>query len=385
MDLNGDGFDDVTSGQYSPAVINIWMGGKNGFGEGSVLPEASFQYVTDLEAINKQTDAKVAMMATANFTDWDNDGDYDMIVGDVTGGVSLSINEGTTKEPKFGPRVGLKIGDKAMRGAGKTDPIAVDWDGDGLLDILAGTEAGDVFFFRRLADGDFAPAVSALSGKSRTTSYREVNAALEKEGFDIGYRLRIAVNDWNEDGQLDLLIGNCFSDEEERTSGKVYVLLRQAASNPATTDAEVSLDALRQDMHNPEPVVSDQEPAAFNAVLVVDEHNSNSGLVLVRGKVSKGWHLYAGLPDASPYQLTELNLELPAGVQADGDWILPASQPKKPGSKMLYWTGDLIFSQRVKSTSPLQASDIHALVDFQACDEQMCMPPTQVKLSMQKN
>jgi hypothetical protein len=382
VDLNGDGFDDVISGQYSPAVINLWMGSKEGFDKGSLLPEAGFQYATDIEAIDSQDANKTAMMATANFADWDSDGDYDMIVGDVTGGISLSINEGTTKEPKFGPRVGLKIGDKPMRGAGKTDPMAIDWDGDGLLDILAGTEAGDVFFFRRLADGDFAPAVSALSGKSRSTSYREVNAALKDEGFDFGYRLRITVNDWNEDGQLDLLIGNCFSDEEERTSGKVFVMLRQAGPSPATTGAEVSLDALRQDMHNLEPVVSDQKPAAFNAVLVVDEGDPNAGLILVRGKVAKGWHLYASLPENSPYQLTELSLEMPEGIQAEGGWVLPASQPKKVGSKMRYWTGDLIFSQRIHSATPIVASEIKALVDFQVCDEQMCFPPTQVELPL---
>lgn len=388
MDLNGDDIDDVISGQYSPAVVNVWMGSKDGFGKGSMIPEVAFGFSTSIEDIPKLSgQTQPQMMATTNFADWDGDGDYDMIVGDVRGGVSLAINEGSATEPKFGKRTSLIIGDKPMRCAGKSDPMAVDWDGDGLLDILAGTEAGDVFFFRRLADGGFATPVSALSGKARSTSHREVNAALKEEGFDFGYRLRIGVSDWNEDGHLDLLIGNCFTDEEERTSSKVYVLLRQPDSSTAQAAAAVNRGGLRQEMHNPEPQVSDQEPAAFNAVLVVDENNPNAGLILVRGKVAADWHLYAGLPEDSPYQLTELSLTLPSGVTADGDWVLPAGMPKKPGSKILYWSNDLIFSHRITATSPLDASTIKAYVDYQVCDEHMCFPPTQVELplSLSKN
>jgi len=56
-----------------------------------------------------------------------------------------------------------------------------------------------------------------------------------------GYRLRLAVDDWNDDGKLDLLVGNCIEGEPEfsveadagappargPTVGHVWVLLRR--------------------------------------------------------------------------------------------------------------------------------------------------------------
>ena len=106
--------------------------------------------------------------------------------------------------------------------------LPVDWDGDGLIDILAGSEAGDVLFFRRRADGGFAPAVSALNGAARPeVGYRPVRAQMKEEGIDLGYRTRVETADWNEDGLLDLLVGNCRTGENG-TTGFVRVYLRLA-------------------------------------------------------------------------------------------------------------------------------------------------------------
>ncbi len=225
MDLNGDGTDDLISGQYSPGIINVWFGTKEGFGKKTVLPEKS-----------DNGEKSKNIMSTANFVDWDDDGDLDMIVGDVSGGIKLSINKGTRKLPKFGVRQALMLNGRPMKGAGKTDPMAVDWDDDGNLDILAGTEAGDVFFYRRKQDGSFAQPVSALTGKPRSDiSYRSVKKVLKSEGVNIGYRLRIDVADWDGDGHLDLLVGNCRR-VDEKTIGEVRVYLRKkpivSGSNP---------------------------------------------------------------------------------------------------------------------------------------------------------
>lgn len=226
MDLDGDGHDDVISGQYAPGIVNVWYGGPKGFGKNATLEEQ-----TTFEKVGGSTNPDMSTwMSTANFVDWDGDGDYDMIVGNVKGGVMLNLNEGTVKKPKFGVRKPLQIGDEEMQVAGKSDPLAVDWDGDGRLDILAGTEAGDVFYFHRNPDGSFAAPVSALNGKPRPdTGFKAVREQLEKEGIDLGFRLRIETADWNNDGLLDLLVGNCFSiPEEKKTSGNVRVFLRRS-------------------------------------------------------------------------------------------------------------------------------------------------------------
>lgn len=178
----------------------------------------------------KTKDMSVAM-ATANMIDWDKDGDLDLVIGDVKGYVSLSRNEGSKKEPKFVKRTRLKVGDADLKVVQKSDPWPVDWDGDGHIDLLIGDEAGDASFFRGRADGTFAQGVSLFTGQpvDPTRKYMATKKLLDAHGRVIpGYRLRLTTADWNGDGKLDLLIGNCQSAEGKRgTTGHVRVMLRQ--------------------------------------------------------------------------------------------------------------------------------------------------------------
>ncbi len=82
MDLNGDGILDVTSGQYTPGIVTFFEGTPNGFKKGVPLEEAG------LDPHSRQ-DMK-STMATANFVDWDADGDYAMVVGNVLGEVFVN-------------------------------------------------------------------------------------------------------------------------------------------------------------------------------------------------------------------------------------------------------------------------------------------------------
>jgi len=168
-------------------------------------------------------------MATANLVDFDQDGDLDLILGDVKGYVSISFNEGSKAEPKFRERSRLKVGEADLKVVQKSDPWPVDWDGDGRIDLLVGDEAGDASFFRGRPDGTFAQGVSLFTGEAVDPSrrYRAVKKLLDEHGRVIpGYRLRLTTYDYNGDGKLDLLVGNCVSDGK-RTTGHVRVMLRQ--------------------------------------------------------------------------------------------------------------------------------------------------------------
>ncbi len=377
MDLDGDGWDEVISGQYSPGLVNLWRGVEGGFGAHSYLPEATFGEGVDLSELGFSDTPMETWMATANFADWDGDGDFDMIVGDVKGGVSLCLNEGSPTEPRFGARKALQVGESPMKAAGKSDPLPVDWDGDGRLDILCGTEAGDVFFYRRLADGGFASPVSALSGAAREPDFRATNAAMAEEGLELGFRTRVAVDDWNEDGLLDLLVGNVFQDAEERTQGHVFVFLRQAeaAPDPLARAREIAKAA-------PPPEVSGRAPIGFHALLVPDAGDPTRGTVVVRAKLAAGWHLYAALPEGSAYQATELELRLADGVEAIGAWQLPPARPKELGSRMRLWTGDRLFLHRVRGAEELVDGASIAVLRYQVCNEDLCFPVATVKLPL---
>jgi len=203
--------------------VTFFKGTKQGFSAGVPLKEQTSAF-----ADGKAFDMAV-LMATGNLVDWDRDGDLDLVVGNVRGGVFLNLNEGTAKQSKFGERVAIKAAGEIMKVAGKSDPWPCDWDGDGIIDLLVASEAGDVTFFRGSAEGGFLRGVSLLTGHEHdpSHSYKQARERLGEDRVVPGYRFRLATADWNKDGKLDLLVGNCVKGEDGKTTGHVYLLLRQ--------------------------------------------------------------------------------------------------------------------------------------------------------------
>lgn len=224
MDLNGDGILDVTSGEYTPGRVFFFAGHADGFHAGVPIPE---EPLVVPEGQKPETAEMRRWMSTANFADLDGDSDLDLVLGNVKGDVFVRWNEGTRTEYRFGARVPLLTEGSPIKVVQKSDPLPVDWDGDGTLDLLIGDEAGDVSFFRGLPDRTFARGISLFTG--RTVEPRKFDEAvdlLDRVRTIPGYRFRLATCDWNDDGKLDLLIGNC-DRAEDRTIGHVYLLLRE--------------------------------------------------------------------------------------------------------------------------------------------------------------
>jgi len=138
--------------------------------------------------------------------DINDDGNLDLVVGNFGGTFYVFHGEGDgafNPEPEV-----MKSGDdKELKVPFHSDPFVVDWDSDGDLDILSGSSLGGVYI--SLNEGS--------KSESKFTQFEELiqrakNSSSEKFGDDhIGGpqgSTRVWVDDLNNDGKLDLLVGD---------------------------------------------------------------------------------------------------------------------------------------------------------------------------------
>jgi len=197
VDLNGDGIRDIVSGSLSPGSIYWFEGTGEGFREKKELPEETSEFKRNA--------------STATFFDWDNDGDLDMLVGNIYGNVGWSENRSANGRLRFGPRTDIELENGSFEApGGDSQAYPVDWDADGMIDLLVACGDGSVMFFR---------------GKGRSDEGLptfEKGKVLISSGT-LGIRVKVFPHDWNEDGHLDLLVG----DRKRPEGGFLYIYLRK--------------------------------------------------------------------------------------------------------------------------------------------------------------
>ncbi len=96
----------------------------------------------------------------------------------------------------------------------RPSPYVIDWDQDGRQDLLCGTEGSEVIFYRNKGACD------------RPVLAEGIPLKLEGDGYAEGDRVRLQVLDWNNDGQLDLLIGNVYF-RDKQSGGNLWLFLGQ--------------------------------------------------------------------------------------------------------------------------------------------------------------
>ncbi len=152
MELNGDGHIDILSGTYSrhdkdmAGLFQVLWGSKDGWKKAEVLNGSDGKPL-----ILPRTEQVTDRICTRPFAvDYDGDGKLDIVAGNFSGTFGLFRGEGGGK---FAPEATWIEGSAgALRVDSHGDPFFVDWDKDGDLDLLSGSAQGGVFLFRNEGD-----------------------------------------------------------------------------------------------------------------------------------------------------------------------------------------------------------------------------------------
>jgi len=217
VDLDGDGQRDILSGSYSrmeqamAGLFQVLRGKEDG-----TFKKAEALNGTDGEPLIIPVKSKpgegedwIKNICTRPFAvDWDGDGHLDLVVGNFFGTFYLFKGQG---KGEFQPvPEEIKAGDQPLKIAGAhSDPFVIDWDGDGDLDVLSGSSEGGVQWAENGAGPGKPPRLGAfrsLIEKGPQVAYGQILREEDLKG-PVG-NTRVWADDVNGDGKLDLLVGD---------------------------------------------------------------------------------------------------------------------------------------------------------------------------------
>ncbi len=212
MDLDRDGRRDILSGSYSrmdndmAGLFQVLRGQPDGtFGKAEALKGTDGEPLI----IPLEGRAMTENICTRPFAiDWDGDGHLDLVVGTFAGTFYLFRGrEGGRFDPK--PAQIQAGGEPLDNNAYHGDPFVVDWDGDGDLDILSGSAKGGVRWAENRAEAGQPPALKPFRSLIAPGPEPENGRILrDRDLKGPSGNTRIWVDDIDADGKLDILVGD---------------------------------------------------------------------------------------------------------------------------------------------------------------------------------
>lgn len=213
MDIDGDGIVDILSGSYSrmeqdmAGLFQVLYGKKDGtYQAAKVLKGSDGKELLLPGTREKNLTDRICTRPFA--VDWDGDGHIDLVVGNFTGTFYWFKGKG---KGQFDPKAEqIMVGDQPLKIKGvHSDPFVIDWDGDGDLDLITGSSDAGVYWAENTAGKGKPPVLKPLKPLIEPAPTREYGATLREEDLKRpGYATRVWVADVNGDGKLDLLVGD---------------------------------------------------------------------------------------------------------------------------------------------------------------------------------
>lgn len=470
VDINGDGYLDILSGQYNPGQVSLWAGSKDGFQPRMFVEQEGYKE----GHMNENYDASDPRSndywnyTSASFSDFNGDGLFDMFVGGF-GELRVALNIGTKEHPKFGLRKNIlgidgypisvikpnkeqidvafaNYRSPQYAGVYKSFITPIDWDGDGVLDLLVTHLYGNkktkdpVVFFRGVQTD------KGLRFEDAKTLFTLPNA---DKTFP-GCQPNISVADYNNDGVKDLLIGisiptvngfevdsliawgylNDFGIESPgkdaglaiawsggldslklkiasdpflkdyymgkltdekyltlRHRGFVYVMLGEKNKTKATPVQGVIAHEEILPPNNEVTRQGAQGPVSYDVKSPATIRPFDTFDIEVIVTFKEDWYGYANTEGnlKAGWIPTVINLKLPKGFERVGSLQSPASHHKGPSD---VYTGKVSFVQRVRIVD----TDMHigkytvaVNLQYQTCNSQQCLPPEEAQIDLSIN
>tara|TARA_B100001964_G_scaffold81136_1_gene91601 strand:+ start:119 stop:2185 length:2067 start_codon:yes stop_codon:yes gene_type:complete len=218
-DMDSDGDLDLFIGNEFDASNSGWKGDVYFFENIGSAVSPQFEMVD-----SSYFDEGMGNNMAPAFGDLDGDGDFDALVGDYNGEISFFLNDGSPTEPNFsyqGKFLEIDL-------AGRATPALGDVEGDGDLDLYVGDKNGSVH-------------VWSNEGDPANYNFIKISDDLFS-GENLGLEIALELADFDNDGDLDLLIGN--------QSGELYL------ANPSGSELH-QLEQLPHSGLNLAPTIGD--------------------------------------------------------------------------------------------------------------------------------
>jgi hypothetical protein len=176
---------------------------------------------------------------TFSVADWDGDGLLDIVLNSILGRVEWLQNVGTRSEPQLAAPAPVDVAweldggepppkpdwtwwtpaPTELASQWRTTPVAVDWTGDGLCDLVMLDHEGYLALYERFRDGDrlrLKPGRrafrmegdAAFDGKHQPAGTDTKGLRLNALAAGKSGRRKFCVVDWNDDGRLDLAVNS---------------------------------------------------------------------------------------------------------------------------------------------------------------------------------
>ncbi len=220
-DMDSDGDLDLFVGNEFDASNSGWKGDVYFFENIGSAVSPQFEMVD-----SSYFDEGMGNNMAPAFGDLDGDGDFDALVGDYNGEISFFLNDGSPTEPNFsyqGKFLEIDL-------AGRATPALGDVEGDGDLDLYVGDKNGSVH-------------VWSNEGDPANYNFIKISDDLFS-GENLGLEIALELADFDNDGDLDLLIGN--------QSGELYL------ANPSGSELH-QLEQLPHSGLNLAPTIGDMD------------------------------------------------------------------------------------------------------------------------------